>query len=161
TKFCQRDFEGWRRTSDDAEFAADLAEDVERELQFLARVRCRDDGPDAGLVAGDGGKGKALREDPFFEQAVRQLHRQRALAGGDRRERALADSGVEAELLQTGLEEARVLPEAIDDLRFLLQDVEGGDTGGRDRRRMRGGEEKRPRAMVEELDQAARSGDVA
>ena len=44
---------------------------------------------------------------------------------------------------------------------LLLQHVEGGDAGGRDGRRMRSGEQKRPGAMVEKIDEVARAADVA
>ena len=70
------------------------------------------------------GKRDALREDALLEQPIRQLHRQRAVADDDRRDRALADAGVEAERLQARLEEARVLPEPVDDLRLLQQQVD-------------------------------------
>ena len=63
--------------------------------------------------------------------------------------------------LQFALEVARVVPEALDALRLLLQNVEGGDAGGRDRGRMRGGEQERPRAVVEVVDQVAAAADVA
>ena len=138
-----------------------LREHVERELQLVARVRGRDDGADARLVARDGRKRDALREDALLEQPVRQLHRQRALADDHRRDRALAQAGVEAERLQAGLEEPRVLPQPLDDLRLLLEHVERRDARGRDRRRMRGREQERPRAVIEELDQRAAAGDVA
>ena len=53
--------------SDDAQLAADLREDIQRELQIFARVRRRDDGADTRAVAGDGGEGDALREHAFLK----------------------------------------------------------------------------------------------
>src|SRR5690606_2474389 len=103
------------------ELLSDLREGVERVLQVLPRVRRRDDGADARLVAGDGREGDPLREHPLLEEPVRQRHRLRAVAGDDRRDRALADPRVEPEALQAGLEEPRVLPEPLHDLRFLEQ----------------------------------------
>src|ERR1019366_8396800 len=38
---------------------------------------------------------------------------------------------------------------------------DGGDAGGGHRRRMRGGEQERPRAVVEELNEIAGAADVA
>ena len=63
--------------------------------------------------------------------------------------------------LEAGLEEPRVVPEPLDDLRLLLEDVDRRDAGRGDRRRMRGREQERPRAVVEELDQRLAAGDVA
>ena len=65
------------------------------------------------------------------------------------------------ELAELLLQVAGVLPELLDALRLLLEDVEGGDAGRGDGRRMRGREQERPRAMIEKLDQVARAADVA
>ena len=62
---------------------------------------------------------------------------------------------VEAQPVQLALEVVRVVPQPLDALRLLLQDVEGLNAGGRDRRRMRGGEEERAGAVVEVVDQIA------
>ena len=62
---------------------------------------------------------------------------------------------------EPGLEEARVLPQPLDELRFLLEHLDRGEAGGGDGRRVGRREEKRPGAVVEELDQRARAGDVA
>ena len=45
--------------------------------------------------------------------------------------------------------------------RLLHQHVDRGDAGGGNRRRMRGREQERPGAVVEELDQRPAAGDVA
>ena len=63
--------------------------------------------------------------------------------------------------LQPVLEELRVGPELVDELRFFEQHVQRGETRRGDRRRMRRREEKRPPAMMKELDQAPAAGDVA
>ena len=57
------------------------------------------------------GKRDALREHALLEQPIRQPHRERAVAGNDRRDRAFAEPGIEPERLQTGLEE-RVLSQS-------------------------------------------------
>ena len=90
---------------------------------------------------------------PCCEQPIGQLHRQRAVADDDRRDRALAEAGVEAERLQARLEEARVLPQPLDELRLLSSTSSARDARGGDRRRMRGREQERPRAVIEELDE--------
>ena len=41
-----------------------------------------------GLVLGDGREGDSLGEDALLEQAIRELHRESAVAGDDRRDRA-------------------------------------------------------------------------
>ena len=71
------------------------------------------------------------------------------------------EPGIEAEPLQPLLEETSVLPQAFDDLRLVDQDVERGHTGQHDRRRMRGREEERTRAVIEKFDQVGVAGDVA
>src|SRR3989442_10369387 len=146
---------------EDPELLADLAEHVERELQLVARVRRRDDRSDARLLGRYGWKRDALREHALPEEPIRQLHRERAVADDDRRDRALAQAGVEAERIEARFEEARVLPQPIDDLWLLFEHVERRDARGGDARRMRGREEKRPRAMIQTLDQRLTTGDVA
>ena len=107
------------------------------------------------------GKRDALREHARFEQVIRQLHRQRSVADDDRRDRALAEAGIEAERVQARLEEPGVVPQPLDDLRFLLEDVDRREARGGDRRRMRRREQERPGAMVQELDQRCAAGHVA
>ena len=63
--------------------------------------------------------------------------------------------------VESGLKEPRVLPESIDDLRLFHQHVDRGDAGCGDGRRMRRGEEKRARAVIEKIDQRSCTGDVA
>src|SRR5262245_13411183 len=96
---------------DDSQLPADFLEDVERELELFARVRRGDDRAYARLVARDGRKGDALREHPFSEEAIRQLHRERAFAHDDGCNGTLARAGVQPERLQAGLEEARIVPQ--------------------------------------------------
>ncbi len=72
-----------------------------------------------------------------------------------------ADAGVEAEGGQTGLEEARVAPQTLDALRLRLEDVDGGQAGGRHGRRLGGREQERSRALDEVVAQVLPAGDVA
>ena len=124
-------------------------------------MRGGDDRADASLVARDRRKSDPLREHAFLKQPVRQLHRERPVAGDDRRNGTLAQAGVEAQRLQAGLEEPRVFPEPIDELRLLDQHVERGYARGSDRRRVRCRKEERPRAMIQELDERPAAGNVA
>src|SRR5206468_8407670 len=82
---------------DDSELPPNLAEHVERELELLARMNSRHDRADARFVAGHSRIRNTLREHALFEQTVRQLHRQRAVADDNRRDRALAEAGIESE----------------------------------------------------------------
>src|SRR5438128_8544161 len=91
--------------SHEMQLAADLGKDVEGTLQILARMRGRDDRPDAGLVPRHGRKPDALREHPVGKQAIGERHRQGAVTDDHRGDRALAHAGVEAQRPQTCLEE--------------------------------------------------------
>ena len=111
-------------------------------------VRGRDDRPHAGLVARDGREGDALREDALVEQPVRQLHRQRAVADDHRRDRALAEpvlnpSACSPALKKRVLSHSRSMICGSCSSTSMRRDARGGD-----RRRMRGREQERPRAVV-------------
>ena len=130
------------------------------------RVFAGEDGADASLAFGHGGEGDAGGHDALVEERAAELHRRAAFAHDDGRDGRLGGrrgdaADVEARALEFALEVAGVRPQPLDALRLLLQNVEGGDAGGRDRRRMRGGEEKRPGAVVEVVDQVAAAADVA
>ena len=89
-----------------------------------------------------------------------------ALAHNDRRNRRLRGrrvhaADVESRALQLALKIPRVLPQPLDPLRLLLQNVEGRDARSRHRRRMRRGKQKRPRAMVEVVNQILRPANIA
>ena len=114
-----------------------------------------------GFSLGNGRKADTLGKDAFLEEPVGETHRQRCIADDDGRDRALAGSRVEPQRAQPALEECRVLPELLHPLRLGLEHFEGGDAGGRDRRRMRRREEERTRTMPKVLDERARAGNVA
>src|SRR5258705_10951104 len=94
-------------------------------------MRGSDDRAHARLVPCNRGKTDSLREDAFPEQRVRELHGQRRIAHDDRRDRTLARARVEAERLEAALEDARVLPEALDELRLAFEHVDRGEGGPR------------------------------
>src|SRR5262249_28027652 len=135
-------------TCKNGELSPYLSKDVQRELKFLAGVRSRDNRPDPGPVARHRRERDALREHTFLEQPVRELHGKGALADDDRRHGAFAEPGVEAQHLEAGLEEPCVLPEPLDDLGFLLEDVQRREARRRNRGRVGRREEEWPRAVV-------------
>src|SRR6187549_3910182 len=94
-------------SSDQAQLFADPFEGVQRVLQILARVRGGHERPDSGLVARDGREGDRLGEHALLEQAVRKSIGFGAVAGDHRRDRALAQAGVEAKTLEACFEEPR------------------------------------------------------
>src|SRR5436305_1525378 len=101
------------------------------------------DGADTGFALGDCREGNACSHHSFFEQLAAELHRQASLAdddGGNRRlaRRRIFSADVETESAQLLLEEAGILPKFVDQLRFLFENIEGGDTRRGDRWRMRG-----------------------
>src|SRR5207245_1263934 len=134
---------------EDPDLVADFGEGVERELQLFARMRRRHDRANPRLVSRNRRKSDSLRENAFFEQSVRQLHRQRGVTDDHRRDRTLAEAGVEAERLQPCLEKSSVLPESIDQLWLLEEHINRRNAGGGDCWRMGRRKEEGPRSMIE------------
>ena len=73
----------------------------------------------------------------------------------------LGVSGVEAERMQPFLEERGVRPEPLESVRFVADDVERGDASGDDGGRRARGEQERPPAVLQPLDQMRWTGDEA
>src|SRR5271163_2997529 len=129
-------------------------------------MRSRHDGAHAGFAFRDSRKGNAGSEHSFFEQFAGEIHGQAAVSHDDWRDRSFAGgsglaSDVEAEESEFFFPETSVVPELFHPLWLGFEHVEGGDAGGGDRRRMRGRKQKRPRAMIEIIDQVARTADVS
>src|SRR5205085_8112539 len=82
-------------------------------------------------------------------------------AGDHRGDRRLTVTGVEAEPDQPSLEVARVLPEAVDQLRLVFEHVDGRDAGGDDGRWVRGAEQDGPGFVDQEVAQFGHARDVA
>ena len=122
---------------------------------------CSDDGADTRLAVGYGGIADALGENAGRKELTRKFVGQRGFANDHGRDRCFAQAGIEPELLQAFFEKLRVCPEVIDQLWFLFQDLQGRDRRGRHRRRMRGGKEKGPGAVAEEVDRVARRAHVS
>src|SRR5690606_26777549 len=72
-----------------------------------------------------------------------------------------AAAGIESQRRQAVPEEPRVVPQPLHPLRLALEHVDGGNARRGHRRRMRGREQERARAMVEKFDELARAGDVS
>lgn len=124
------------------------------------------DGPNAGFAFGDGGKGYTGGHETGFEEGAGEVHCLASIAnknGGDGRFAggSGAAPGVEADGGKLLLEVVGVIPEALDAFGFGFEEIEGGDAGCGDRGRVRGGEEKGTRAMVEVVDEVAAAADVA
>ena len=138
-----------------------LTEGFERLVQLSLSVGGVDDRPDSRFILGYGGECDTRCQDAFLKQLSREPMRSGRLSCYDRRYRGLTDAGVETGVHEPLLEVAGVGPEPLDALRFAFENIERGETRGCYRRRMRGGEKKRARAVVEEFDEVLRSADVA
>ena len=147
---------------DDSEFASDVAERVERELQLVARMRGGDDRADARLVARHGREADALREharartaDPTAPSRATPSPTITGVIGLSLIP-VLNPSSFRPALKNRVLSHSRSMS-----CRFFHEHVDRGDAGGGDRRRMRRREQERPRAVVQEVDERARAGDIA
>src|SRR6185437_6050389 len=143
-----------------------LLQYLQSTAELVLRMRGRHDGAQACLAFRHRGKGDAGHEYAFLEQLAAEVHGQLAFADDNRRDRRFAGwrvaaSNVEAEQAQLFLEETCIAPQLVDQLRLFFQDFEGSDAGGRDRRRMRGGEQERTSAVIEEVNQIFGTADVA
>src|SRR6185369_1149441 len=150
----------------DSHALADLLQDGEGLIQLFARVGSSHDGADTSLAFGDGWEGDAGSEHTVGEKLARELHRRLAVTDDDGRDGRLAGgcvlaADVEAQQAELLLEELSVLPELFHPLRFVLQDVEGGDAGSGNGRWMRRRKEERTAAVIEEVDQVASSANVS
>src|SRR6266536_3820023 len=87
-----------------------------------------------------------------LEQLTRELMSQRCVTDHDRGNRRFTQTGIESQALQAFFKEFRVCPKLLDQLRLLFQHFKGGDTAGGDGRRVRGGKQERPGAVMEEFN---------
>ena len=151
---------------ENSHFFGDGGEDFEGLIDLGAGVLAGHDGADAGLAFGDGGEGDAGGHDAGVEESAGEVHCRAAVADDDGGDGGFAGRGgvaadVEAGVGELLLEVVGVVPEALDALGLVFENVEGGDAGGGDRGRMRGGEEKGAGAVVEVVDEVAAAADVA
>src|SRR4029077_10876511 len=132
-------------------------------LKIGLLVRGSDNRAQARLAFGDGGVTDGQRQETGIAQRLRELVGAGGVADHDGRDGRLALAGIEAELLEAALEELGVAPELLDEAlaRVGIEQGEGGLASCDDRGRMGGGKDERPGAMIEELDQLARTADVA
>src|SRR6202020_3349523 len=155
-----------RASSDNIHPLPNPAKHLQRLLQFLWRVGFCHDGADPGFTFGNGGEGDAGAEDTFFEELAGEVHGELAFADDDGRDRSLAGrsgaaADIEAEQAKFFFPEARVLPELFHTLGFVLKNIESSNAGRGYGRRMRSRKQKRPRPMIEKIDEIARSTDVS
>src|SRR5213594_1058257 len=150
-----------REWLDYPQFAPHFAETIQGELEILPAVGGGDDGPNAGLPARNGREPDSLSEYARLEQPVRKLHSLGSLADDNRGNGAFARPGVEAARLETALEEAGVVPQAIDQLRLGLEDLKGREAGTGYRGRVGCREQERSRPVVQKFNQRPAARDVA
>src|SRR5439155_26386045 len=112
-----------------------------------------DDRTDPCPALPDRRKHDRRREETLVPEALRELDRLGLLPRDDGRDGRLAYTRVEAEVLQSAFERARVRPQALDALGLVAQDVECREAGRHDRRRRACGEQVRPAAVDEPLDE--------
>jgi hypothetical protein len=129
-------------------------------LKVVACVGGRDDRADARFVTRNGRKPDGLGKDTRLEQPIRQQIGLRAIACNHRRNRALADARVESKPCEPLFEETCVVPQPFHDLRLFQEDVQRSNARGRHGGRMGGGEQERPCALMQEIDQVAIPGHV-
>src|SRR5215469_172380 len=104
-------------------------------------------------------------QDSFLEQFAGKLHRQLSVADDDRGDGRFAGGGgfssdIETKQPKFFLPETGIVPELFDSLRLLLEYFEGGNASRRHGGWMRSGKQKRPRPVVEKINQIARSADI-
>jgi len=98
---------------------------AQRLVEFLARMRCRHDRPDARLAFRHRRKRNPGSHHALVKQRPRKLHRLAPVANNNRRNRSLAgrssySAHVEARALQLALEVTRIRPQPFNPLRLLL-----------------------------------------
>ena len=92
---------------------------------------------------------------------MRELVRAVRLADEHRNNGRFAQPRIEAGVIQAGFPVLAIGPQVGDALGLLFQNVEGRQTGRRHGRRMRSGKQKRPRAVIQKVNQIARAAHVA
>src|SRR5581483_5004710 len=115
---------------------------------------CRHDGPQAGLSFGDDWISDARSKYSFVKQLAAELHSQPSFANDDRRDRGLAGGSVhaadiKAEIAELFFEIAGVIPELVDQLGLLLENIKSRDAGCGNRWRMRSREQERTAPVVQ------------
>src|SRR5580704_14898967 len=115
----------------------DGCEDVKSLIDLGACMFAGHDGANAGFSLGDGGEGDAGGHNAGVEEGAGEVHGAAAVAdddgsyGGFAFWRGVA-ADVEAGVGELLLEVVGVVPEALDAVGFVFENVEGGDAGGGD-----------------------------
>src|ERR1700722_16429813 len=149
-----------------AHLPSDCGDNFKSLVDLGASVFAGHDGANTGFTFRDGWEGDASRHHSRLKERFAELHCAAAVANQNRRDWGLAlwrryTANIEAGIGKFLLEVRRVGPETVDAIGLIFKHVERRNTGRRDRRRMRGGEEKRASAMIKVIDQIAASADVA
>ncbi len=102
---------------------------------------------------------------PASKRRLAEVHGSASVADDDGCDGRLAGGCGAAAYVEPGvrellLEVAGVGPETLDAFRLVLEHVERRDARCRDRRRVRGGEEKRTGAVIEVVDEVAAAADI-
>src|SRR5437870_479146 len=119
------------------------------------------DRPDSCLVFANHRKYYWKNEHSKVEHLVRQLMGLPALTNHDWSDGGLALSCIEAQVLQCFLEVSCIVPELLHQRRVLLHQLDRGDAGSRDTRRLRPREKIASDLVLEIGAQVFRSNNVA
>ena len=114
-------------------------------------------GPSAPSGTRSRSPARLLSEQCFRKRVVSAV----GFAHHHRDDRRLTQPRPETFAVERGFPVARVGPQMLDAFRFVLEHIERRQTSGCHRGRMRGREQKRPRAVVQIIDQIARPADVS
>src|SRR3984885_15882767 len=158
--------ESGRLLAQDSHALPDALQHSERLLQFFVRMRRRHDGADARLTLWHRWERNAGAEHAFFKKFAGKVHGEFAVANNNRRNRSLArrcgaPTNIETQQTELFLPEARVLPEFLHALGFVVEHLEGRNARGAHRRWMRGRKQKRPCPVIKKIDQVARAANVS
>src|SRR5438445_287191 len=120
----------------------------------------RHDGPHTRLSLWHGRISDTSAQHAFFEQLAREFHCELTVPDDNRRDWRFTGwsclaANVEAKQAEFFLPEASVFPQPFNALRFVFQHIEGGNARCGNRRWMRRRKQKRPRAVIEKINQVA------
>src|ERR1017187_851018 len=135
-------------------------------VELAAGVLARHNRTNARLTFWDCGESDARGHYTGIEERFAEFHGAFAVANDDWSNRRLTGwrglaADVKSSRRKPAFEVTSIVPETRDTFWFVLQKIECSNASSGDRRRMRGGEKKRPGAMVKILDQVARSANVS
>src|SRR5260370_26070606 len=121
----------------DSHLFGDGGEELQGLIDFGSGVFAGHDGADAGFAFGDGGEGDAGGHDSGVEEGAGEVHGASAITDDDRGDGGFALWGGVAAYVEAGvgellLEVDGVVPETLDAIGLVFENVECGDAGGGD-----------------------------